>query len=195
MTPDEHVPGAQVTETTEMFIEVLYLRRREWTVRRLAPHLRQVFWPICRSKGVGGVLQWRIMSIVMGDQNRIVNNSPVDAISRYIWHILFRGVDDVLNAARPMSDHAKHEKLTGAGRPLTFNVKPVCIPCFCPLCCILVDGIEKDVMKKPNVRQVVSIKAAATLQVEKEVLPLQTKAACDIVPKAFNPSVVNAPGS
>lgn len=65
------------------------------------------------------------------------------------------------------------------------------VPRLKPFIGVLLDACKEQVMDEPNVRRIGGIQAVVDLQIPEEVLPLLPETASDIVPQAFNASIVD----
>ncbi|PIL31790.1 hypothetical protein GSI_06494 [Ganoderma sinense ZZ0214-1] len=113
-------PGLKRNFKNNVLIKLKWGQRAS---RRLALDLRQVLWTFRRCERV--LRLWgRIVSAMMGHENGVIYDSPVDTKrSNVINNLRIVGMgEDVNNTTRPMTDHPKHEKLAWAGSTLTPNV-------------------------------------------------------------------------
>ena len=58
---------------------------------------------------------------------------------------------------------------------------------------VLVDGMKEEMVEEPYMRRAVGRESAVVLQIEKESLPLPTKALRNVVPQPLDPCIVYAP--
>lgn len=128
-------------------------------------------------------------------EREILRVFPVNAVCLKVVYMFVARNGAVLNSARTVFVHAKEEYIPRATITLTTNLEAVIVPSVRPLLGILIERMEEQVVKKPNVSRDVGIEAATRLQIQEKLFPLLTKAVSDIVPKSLDTGVVDTPST
>jgi hypothetical protein len=80
-----------------------------------------------------------------------------------------------------------------AALTFAFNLQLVGVPSSGPLLSILVNGIEEEIMEKPDIQWAAGIEMIMDFEIMKEILPLLPKPMSEIVPETLDPSIVDTP--